>query len=122
MIRLRISRVPASPNELLGFHWRYRKKNCDLWQREVYYALVQAGHRNLIPYGRAQVSIDRHSHGELDPDNLIGSVKPILDALRYAHVLVDDSPAHLVLKVTQRRCPRKAAPQTLIEIQPLEAA
>ena len=122
MIKLTIPRVPPSPNELLGFHWRYRKKNCDLWQREVFYALLQEGHRNPVPYGRAKVTIDRHSHGELDPDNLVGCVKPIIDALRYAYVLVDDSPAHLVLTVTQQRCPRRVGPKTLIEIQPLEAS
>jgi hypothetical protein len=37
-------------------------------------------------------------------------------------VLVDDSPAHLVLTVTQQRCPRRVGPKTLIEIQPLEAS
>jgi hypothetical protein len=123
VIKLEIPRIPPSPNDLLGMHWRYRKKNCDLWQKEVWYALITAGYSpQRIPYPRAKVCIHRQSHGELDPDNLVACVKPILDALRYAHVLVDDSSKHLELVVTQARTPRASAPCTLIEIRPLEAA
>lgn len=123
MIQLEILRIPSSPNELLGQHWRYRKRNCDLWQKEIWYALITAGYSpQRIPYPRAKVTIHRKSHGELDPDNLVASVKPILDALRYACVLVDDSPKHLELIVTQARTPRASAPCTSIEIRPLEAA
>ncbi len=122
MIHLEIPRIPPSPNELLGFHWRHRKRNSDTWHKEIVYALLTAGYPlQRLPYERAKVTIHRQSRGELDPDNLIGSVKVILDSLRYAHVLVDDSPKHLELVVTQSR-DHRVTPFTRIQIQPLEAA
>jgi len=119
MIVLEIPRVPETPNNFLGFHWRHRQRNSALWQQEISYALV--GRRPPEPYAKARVSIERCSRGEMDPDNLVACVKPIIDALRYACVLVDDSPKHLVLQVSQTRCPRKLTPHTKIEIDPLPA-
>jgi hypothetical protein len=109
----------VSPNDLLGMHWRYRHKNSKLWQTEIHVTLHQQGGPPQAPFGRARVCIERRSPGELDPDNLVGAVKPIIDALRYSHVLVDDSPAHLELVVTQVRS-HKLPARTLIEIQPIE--
>lgn len=120
MITLDIPRIPASPNQLLGAHWRHRHRNSQTWQDEIWFALHQAGYSTQrTPYARARVTIDRRSRGELDPDNLVGSVKPVIDALRYAHVLVDDSPKHLELVVTQLR-DHRVPPRTLITIQALE--
>lgn len=121
MITLEIPRIPESPNNFLGFHWRHRQRNSDLWQKEIHYALLAVGesphHRQ--PFERAKVHIDRRSRGELDTDNLYGCVKPVVDALRYSNVLVDDNPQHLELVVTQQRS--MLPPRTLIEIQPLPA-
>ena len=119
MITLEIPRIPPSPNTLLGTHWRYRHKNSALWQKEVWYALITAGYSpQRTPYPKARVTINRRSRQQLDPDNLVGCVKPVIDALRYAHVLLDDSPNHIELVVTQTR-DRSLNPRTLIEIQPL---
>src|SRR5271170_3164699 len=120
VITLDIPRVPASLNETMRSHWRHRLREGKLWQREVWFALLQAGHSHLVPYARAKVTINRRSRGQLDPDNLVGSMKPVIDALRYAHVLLDDTPDHLELVVTQTR-QHDLSPRTLIQIQPLEA-
>ncbi len=118
MITLEIPRVPVSPNYLRGKHWRYRHKNSTVWNQEIYYAVHQARVHRDPPYEHAKVTIHRRSKGELDPDNLVACVKPVIDALRYAKVLVDDSPAHLKLEVTQS-CSHKLPPQTLIKIEPI---
>lgn len=118
MIRLEIPRVAPSLNSQIGLHWRHRKRTADLWQQEVYFALHQAGLTPATPYPRARVSIRREAKRELDQDNLTGSAKPILDALRYAHVLVDDSPKHLELTVTQL-ARSKGPVRTVIEITAL---
>lgn len=120
MIVLEIPRAPETPNNFLGFHWRHRQRNSQLWQQEIHYALIQAGEspQQRQPFERAKVHIDRRSRGELDKDNLYGCVKPVIDALRYSNVLVDDSPQHLELDVTQSRS-FKLPPRTLIEIEPL---
>lgn len=117
MITLEIPRVPCSPNDLLGYHWRHRQRNSKLWQQEINCALV--GRKPEQPYPCAYIAIVRCGHGELDEDNLTGSVKPIIDALRYAKVLVDDSPKHMTLRVTQSRCSPKVGPSTRIEIIPI---
>jgi hypothetical protein len=116
---LEIPRIPESPNNFLGFHWRHRQNNSKLWQQEVYFALRKGHLGPALPYPKARVHIERRSRGQLDPDNLVGCVKPIIDALRYALVLIDDSPDHLMLQVTQIRSFR-LPPRTRIEIQPLE--
>lgn len=118
MITLEIPRVPVSPNYLRGKHWRHRHRNSKVWNQEIYYAVHQARVHRDAPYERARVTIDRRGRGELDPDNLVACVKPVIDALRYAHVLVDDTAEHIELKVTQS-LNRKLPPRTLIEIQPL---
>lgn len=113
-IILEIPRVPSSPNYLRGKHWRVRWRETKLWNEEVGLAILQARHQDP-PYPLAQVTIDRRSRGELDPDNLVGSVKPVIDALRHAAILVNDSPDHIKLTITQSR----GDPLTRIEIQPL---
>jgi len=113
---LEIPRVPSSPNYLRGKHWRVRWRESKLWNEEVFIAILQTKPRRLPlePIERAKVIINRQSRGELDPDNLVGCVKPVIDALRYSNVLLDDSPDHIQLTVTQSR----GAPLTRIEIQP----
>ena len=115
MIVLEIPRVPSSPNYLRGKHLRVRHRETKLWRDEVFYAVKQA---SLIPapYLRAKVAIERRSKGVLDPDNLYGCVKPVIDGLRYAGVLVDDSSDHIKLTVTQSR----GTPLTRIEVQPVK--
>ena len=111
---LEIPRVPSSPNYLRGKHWRVRLRESRLWNEEVGLAILTQKHRDQ-PYQCARVTINRQSRGELDPDNLVASVKPVIDALRHAAILVNDSPEYIKLTVTQSR----GAPLTRIEIQPV---
>lgn len=114
---LEIPRIAPSPNELLGKHWRVRFKNQQTWRQEIYYAVRAArvaGDARVLPYPKARVSIERRSRGTLDEDNLYGSAKPVIDGLRYAYVIVDDSPNHIRLTVTQSR----GKARTRIEVTP----
>jgi len=112
---LEIPRVPASPNYLRGKHWRVRWREYRLWNEEVGIAILQTRDKPSAPYERAQVTIHRRSRGKLDKDNLYGSVKPVVDALRHAAIIVNDTEDHIQLDVTQSR----GAPLTRIEIQPV---
>ena len=49
-----------------------------------------------------------------DPDNL--SAKYVIDCLRYAGVIPDDSPDKIDLKVTQRRPEKGEAESTIVEV------
>ncbi len=115
MLEIEIPRTFASLNDLLRMHWRHRHRNCQMWQEEIWMALV-GKERPMRPFQKARVSIHRRGRGRgLDPDNLVGAVKPILDALRYARILVDDTPEHVELVVTQS----KGLPSTRINIRSL---
>lgn len=85
-----------------------------MWKDEIWYAILQSRPSGM-PFAKAKVSIDRRSRGRLDPDNLVSSMKPVIDALRHAHVLVNDSADHIELTVTQSPT-RRLSPRTLIEI------
>lgn len=115
MITLEIPRVPESPNDLRRFHWRHRHRHDKLWKDEVWYAVLRIKPPD-VPLARAKVTIDRRSRGEMDPDNLVACVKPVVDALRHARVILNDTPAHIQLIVTQSR----GVPRTRIEVEPLK--
>ena len=107
---LEIPRIPESPNEVRRFHWRYRYRHDSLW-REIWYAVRAAGPLPE-PYTKARVQIERRSRGRLDPDNLVACMKPVIDALRHANVLADDTEDHIRLTVTQSY----GLPRTRIEV------
>lgn len=69
--------------------------------------------------GRFRVCIERRGAKLLDADNLAGSCKWLVDALRYGGHIPDDSPECIVLEITQVKTPRKEDRGTLIEIYPL---
>lgn len=115
---LEVPVIAPSSNRVLGQHWSKRHKLQKLWHREIGWALATAGYRQPCqPYAKARVTIDRRSRGQLDPDNLVGSCKPIIDALRSCHVLADDTPAHLELIVTQS----KGSARTRIKVRRVES-
>lgn len=44
----------------------------------------------LKPLAKAKIKLVRHSHRMLDYDGLVGSMKPVVDALVSARILIDD--------------------------------
>lgn len=76
------------------------------------------------PFDKARVEIVRYSSSEPDQDGLVGSVKPILDAMQVprvdegkrgtrklhpygAYIITNDSPEHIELDVRWERCSPK---------------
>jgi hypothetical protein len=51
-----------------------------------------------------------------DPDNLVGGVKHLVDALRIARIIPEDDPASLLLEVSQEKVKTFAAEETLVEV------
>lgn len=62
------------------------------------------------------VRITRYGSKLLDPDNLCGGVKPLLDAIRYEGLIPDDSPDQIALIVRQKKT-KPNLTGTLIEIE-----
>lgn len=86
---LQVPWVPKSLNKSLNSHWRKRHRTNQEWDA---YILAQVQNRKPpFPLARAKISLTRHSHRMLDFDGVVGSLKPVVDALVTAGVLVDDS-------------------------------
>lgn len=65
--------------------------------------------------GRFRVRITRRGARLLDADNLAGSCKYVLDALRYRQLIPEDNPAAIDLEISQEITPKEDR-GTLIEI------
>lgn len=112
MITLLIPDVCPSLNKYLRMHWALRTKVIALWRRWVWVACVQSGVATRQPLPFSYVTIERRGKKLLDPDSLFGSQKVLIDCLRAHGLILDDSPKHIALIVTQTI----GAPQTLIRI------
>lgn len=121
-MRITVPMVPPSPNELRR---KYRnpfayKKLREAWERSLAYAVPSAGEvfalRRLAAAGRVRVKVTVFHPGTYDPDNIVGCLKPVLDALKNIRFLTDDSREWLeLLPVEQYRATRSQA-QTVIDL------
>lgn len=102
-----------TPNRRSGEHWSARKRTQDTLN-----LLVAQRDRPRIS-GRAFVSFWRFYGGmrACDEDNLKASLKPALDALRYACVIVNDDPGSIELHAQQQRRV-KDGPEWLVIVRP----
>ena len=62
------------------------------------------------------VRIERRSTNLLDPDNLTGSVKSLLDCARSAKLIHDDDSQSITLSVTQSRVKTRKEAETIVEL------
>jgi len=79
-LEVRIDDVPALPRVLDHAHWRVVAQHRTKWRMLVKYAVGGKGPE--VPLERARVSIVIHNKRAPDPDNLVASIKPILDGLQ----------------------------------------
>lgn len=86
---LTLHALPDSLNKGLRTHrFKYNAKN-KRWDLLIW-GMTQ-GRRPEKPLQKARISIVRHFWRTLDYDGLVGSMKPVIDALVSAGVLVDDN-------------------------------
>lgn len=92
--------VPHSLNSKM--HWTERNKWNMGWYEEVYYAMAQQRRKfGKLPYAQSRFLIRYYLTHPMDKDNAYGSAKPIIDGLRYAGVIVDDSIRHFDFEIEQ---------------------
>ena len=65
---------------------------------------------------RTHIRITRYSTRPLDCDNYAGGCKPIIDQLRYAKLIKDDSPEDIEVEFKQVKVKTKTQERTEIEI------
>lgn len=111
---LHVYRATPSLNEFHNLRraqqWKYRQLR-RTWLHEIGVALLQARANYRVPLtwprpprARVRVEVTRYApeHHWLDPDNLVGGLKPVLDALTAHEVIDDDTAAAIDLQATQR--------------------
>ncbi len=112
---------PPSLNQVVNAHWSKNRKHKQKAKDRLYVASLQSCGRVPIFVGPAKVRICRLFQGRkqaFDPDNLMGSVKPLVDAMRAPKlnvnqrgrgteggigIILDDDPEALDLDVDQVR-------------------
>ena len=62
------------------------------------------------------LSITRYSTKTLDVDNLAGGCKPLIDQIRYAHLIPDDNPESVEITFTQFKVRTQAEQRTEVRI------
>lgn len=89
LLELSIPWAPTSLNKTLRSHFRKRQKSNLEWDSYIW--AETRGKLPEKPLEFASICLVRHSHRTLDYDGLVGSMKPVVDALVSAKVLKDDS-------------------------------
>lgn len=107
-VELFIPRLSLSLNQWQRLHWRDRARLKSVWEQEFMAAVadVPTGKRPawLKPaQGKRRVHVTRFSRGTLDTDNLLGGLKPVLDAMTRQKLLEDDRPGLLLLEASQQK-------------------
>jgi hypothetical protein len=62
------------------------------------------------------LSITRYSTKTLDVDNLAGGCKPLIDQIRYAHLIPDDNPESVEITFSQVKVKTQAEQRTEVTI------
>lgn len=92
-LTLDINSLPLTPNKLLGAHWSTRRGNASTFKTLLFWKVVKL--RPTHPLETAKLKLTRHSSSEPDYDNLVGSFKPVIDALVSCDILVNDKPENI---------------------------
>jgi hypothetical protein len=77
-------------------HWAKRHRQKRLWGAAILAAVGNSGNlARMKATGRRRLTIIRHGKRELDPANIVGGAKGIIDELVAHGLLIDDSPRWL---------------------------
>jgi hypothetical protein len=111
-----IPRITQSLNKHLRLHWRERHKLKDTWGWEVKVATFDHDipPAKTLEFRRVKIASYRNSF--LDPDNLYGGVKILVDRLVEQGLLYDDRQSCLDLTVTQEHVKKRNEQRTEITL------
>jgi hypothetical protein len=104
--------VPESPNLLRYKHWRTTHAAKKRWfdRLAVCINASRLPGRPPCDHEGVHVTIRQYRRRCLDPDNLVASVKALLDGLQKWDVIRDDASPYLTLSVFQHTRPKKSEP------------
>lgn len=101
---------PLSLNDRM--HWQVKRKHTSAW-RGVARDLARRERIPTLERFTAVLHYQPRDNRRRDVDNLVASLKPLVDGLRDAHAVVDDDTDHYVLTAPQIHPARKGEPGRL---------
>jgi Holliday junction resolvase RusA-like endonuclease len=113
IVTIELPQPTPSLNQTRGEHWGRKTRRRNSYQRFLTMTTRQA-HKSGP--ARRLVTITRFGPRELDTDNLIGGAKTLLDAMKRAGLIWDDSPEYVEVIYQQQRSSRKEA-RTVITVK-----
>jgi hypothetical protein len=121
---VRMPRELVSPNVWNGRHWRVKHRISQDWEVELLHA-DRRRRRGPVP-GRMRVAITREVPSRRnfirDDDNLRFSCKPLLDALKRAGYIKDDSRTWIELPTPLQALAADGGYWTVVTLTPAEEA
>lgn len=112
--------IPYNVNRLRILHWATRAKWTKAWREQTAWALLQKKKEWQGFTGRINLVITNFTISTMDRDNLYGSAKPIIDALRDVGLIKDDTEEYLNLEVKQEVVEKKERQRVEMEINQTE--
>jgi hypothetical protein len=116
-IRLYIPEASPSLNKYAYSHWRVRHADKKRWALMLLAESRRAGATKAT--GKRRLTIERHGRRKLDPDNLIGGAKGMIDELRALGLLLEDTDNALELAAINVPLGRGQKPHTVLVLQDL---
>lgn len=124
-ITLQIPEATPSQNKYHYSHWSKARDDKKRWSSRLFAQLVClcAKERNTLQFywatGKRKLTVSRHGKKKLDPSNLIGGIKGIIDCLVEMKLLVDDDDDHLELSANNAKLPKGVSPFTVLTLEDL---
>ena len=105
MIKLILTQLTPSNNVLIRMHYRARKRLKESYMWELLAAMNENGINqvNVVPGDRKKLMIISYRKKLLDPDNLTGGLKVLIDSLVDMRLIHDDSPKYLEMQEPGQR-------------------
>ena len=121
MIKLELPFTTPSNNQLLRKyrHWAVKRRLKVTYMDEIMVALIESGYNtvDVQASGKRECKITSHRKRLLDHDNLVGGMKPLIDAIVKFGMLIDDNEDMCDLKVGQMKSKH---PKTIIELKDIK--
>lgn len=116
-LEFEINALPKRINQISGRSWFVYSNERRRWRVLVGMTLIAIGKKEFKNQ-KVHITFERHSSRQPDFDNLVHSFKPILDALVFHKVLIDDSPKHIESSYKWVKTPQKLG-KIKVYIKPL---
>lgn len=118
-LKIIVRPLPPSINQYMRWHWAKRRKVFQDIYDQVFW---QVKMQKLDGLSDEPVRIEavRYYVMKMDPDNLAGMMKPVIDGLRYAKVMIDDTDYYVRFDVIQKKVHQRKKARLSVKVHRVE--